>query len=122
MKIFEIFQVTESEIHFTQHNTFFLPNFTENYEKTTGNPENSIFTENSKIRFLKFYEKINLLEFTRSDWKFSKSGNNNLVEFHALSYRLFGDQSHIQCIVRQPISGLGYGRGYLVTIASLTAV
>ena len=24
--------------------------------------------------------------------------------------------------VRQPISGLGYGRGYLVAIASLTAV
>ena len=57
-----------------------LPSYriTENYEKTTGNPENSIFTGNSKIRFLKFYEKINLLEFTGSDWKFSKSGNNNL--------------------------------------------
>ena len=51
---------------------------TEIYEKTTGNSENSVFTGNSKIRFLKFYEKNKLLEFTGSDCKFSKSGNNNL--------------------------------------------
>ena len=42
LKFFEIFQTTESEIHFTLKNMF-LPNFTEIYEKTTGNSENSIF-------------------------------------------------------------------------------
>ena len=28
---------------------------------------------------MKFYEKNKLLEFTGSDWKFSKSGNSNLA-------------------------------------------
>ena len=36
--------------------------------------------------------------------------------------RDMGSGSSLNVTVRQPISGLGYGRGYLVAIASLTTV
>ena len=47
-----------------------------------------------------------------------KSATNLLVDELAINRARFG----VNCGVRQPISGLGYGRGYIVAIASLTAV
>jgi len=62
------------------NNTFFFTEIYENTKKPLEIRKNPFSLEIRKIRFLEFYEKNKLLEFTGSDWKFSKSGNNNLGE------------------------------------------